>query len=144
MADQFEKIAASIPQNATAAKVTAKGVHWEPEYNMAKHWHSDTLPPMRKIPPDTAKSCADLPGKRFGRLTVIGLSDRTTKNGALWVVRCACGDYEHRKATAVRNPDNSDDMCRKCYTLELVKKRYKRLGSKGIEEFTAPAPTPKQ
>jgi hypothetical protein len=136
MSNMFDRLAASAPQNATAARVTSKGVHYEPDVQYGTHWHADTPPRTRPIPAISQYTCADLIGRKFGRLTVIGLAaDYNPKKSARWVVRCACGDYETRKATAIRNPNNGEDRCQVCLHSVNVTKRYKRLGSRPLNDF---------
>lgn len=129
--DSFERIITSVPQNATAARVMGRGTHYEPVVEMSSHEHWDLPPPMKAF-------SSDLVGRKFGRLTVLGLSvDQNPKKNARWVVRCVCGHYEIRKAKAIRNPANTDDCCQNCAHLRKVKSRYARLGSKSVEEFSA-------
>lgn len=58
----------------------------------------------------------DLTGKRFGRLTVLGRSDRRGSRGArttpLWECRCDCGEITYKAADTLTNPDVS--MCKTC------------------------------
>jgi hypothetical protein len=87
---------------------------------------------MRPIP----EAMAGMVGRKFGRFTVVGLAaDYNPKKGARWAVKCACGDYETRKAAAINNPSNVVDCCRKCDHLWMVRKNYNRLGPRPIEDF---------
>lgn len=58
----------------------------------------------------------DLTGKVFGRLTVLGRSDKRGSRGArtkpLWECRCTCGEITYKAADMLNNPDLS--MCQKC------------------------------
>lgn len=136
--DSLNRVFASAPLDGTAARVTARsGDHYDPEVNFANHLHSDTPIPTKPIPKNSLYSCADLIGKQFGRMTVIGLAaEQNPKKKARWVVRCACGAYEIRKAPAIRNPLNTSDCCQKCQCFELAKKRYARLGARPVKDFT--------
>ena len=100
----------------TAAMVFAKGVKYRNSVKVTcPHWGAP--PPMRKTP-----ACAPkLVGEKFGRLTVVGLHE--TISGS-WVVRCACGDYETRKAKSIRNPNNFGDRCTKCRNAAFERKDY--------------------
>jgi hypothetical protein len=134
--DRWDAIAASASLDTTAAKVVARGTHYEPKINYANHEHWDSPPPMKPLPADA--NCPDLRGAKFGRFIVIGLGDTKRGSGsagASWVVRCACGDYEHRTKKAILNPRNIEDKCRNCRDWEVKKKRYDRLGSKPLRAF---------
>lgn len=78
-----------------------------------RHWK--TSPPLRRIPKDTP----DLTGIKFGQLTVVGLYAVGTGKYGLWIVRCACGDYETRKARSIKTQSAKDDStacCSQCRT----------------------------
>lgn len=136
MSDVFDRIAASSPQNATAARVTSRGEIYDPVVQYSNHWHSDAPPKMRPIPDRSFATCSDMLGRRQGRLTVIGLAaEYNPSKPARWVVRCDCGDYETRNARAIRNELNSEDRCQKCHHLRKVKWRYETLGPRSIDEI---------
>lgn len=140
--DIFDRIAASAPANSTAAKVTSRGSHYEPTFIPCREtW--DTPPPMRDIPANQQNNpnLVGIMGRKFGRLTVLGLlndPERSSKQGSSWVVRCACGAYEVRKAKTIRNPLNIEDRCSRCDAVKKHQENYKRLGPRAIEEFTKP------
>lgn len=132
----FDAIAASSPLNVTAGAVVSSGTHYEPQIELGCHLHSDMPIPTRAAPPGSFVHSRDLTGDKFGRFTVIGLAaEYNPKKNAPWVVRCACGAYETRKARAITNPLNTGDCCRACQHLELIKRRYKRDGSAPLETF---------
>ena len=58
----------------------------------------------------------DLIGQRFGRLEVIGRSDKRGSRGArtvpLWECRCDCGAITYKATDTLTNPDLS--MCNEC------------------------------
>lgn len=65
----------------------------------------------------------DLTGKVFGRLTVLGRSDKRYRRGArttpMWECRCECGNVVYRLTDMLKNSDIS--MCQTCaknYALE--------------------------
>lgn len=118
----------NAPANATAARVVSGGTHYEPEINLAKHDHWETPPKTKRVPRDAPQ----LIGHRCGRLTVIGLY---AKRAGRWVVRCACGAYELRTTKALRNPENSEDRCQRCWHEARARKRYERLGSRSVGDF---------
>lgn len=104
------------PANITAALVVSKGIRHRNEPKMANaHW--EHRPPTKPLGFNMPK----LIGMRFGRLTVIGL--HATLRGA-WVVRCDCGDYETRKAKAIRNTKNSEDRCTLCRNAAHQRRNY--------------------
>jgi hypothetical protein len=43
---RLEQIIASVPQNATAARVVSPGEHYEPDIDYRGHWHSAVPPAM--------------------------------------------------------------------------------------------------
>lgn len=99
-----------------AALVFSGGVAYEPKCKVV-NFHSDTQPELRKNVPKSI----NLAGIKFGRFTVVGLSKH--KSGT-WVVRCACGAYEDRKAKAIRNPENFGDRCTKCRAVAQERRSY--------------------
>ena len=130
--DLFERLAVSAPADSVAAKQVSAGTHFDGLGNkqMPKaHW--DHPPPMRPVPDH--KTTRGMIGYTFGRFTVVGLlRDSNPKKGAAWVVRCACGDYETRKAKAIRNSRNSEDRCAVCRYLVYIQRRYKQHGAAPI------------
>lgn len=137
-ADQFERVVGSTPQNQTAARVMSKGVHYEPTMAPAPHHVSTDLPlPMKDIcsaPPQLQALAAELVGKTFGRLTVKGIAAEKSKP-ARWVVRCSCGQWEHRKATALCEAKAERLMCRRCDKVKEYARMYREEGGKSVEEF---------
>jgi hypothetical protein len=130
MSSSFDRIAASAPLNATAARVTSKGEHYESLKRITQlHW--DAPPKMREVTATDLEqtSFTDLRGRQFGRLTVLGILARE-KTGStkpnVWVVKCVCGDYESRTGKAIRNPANSDDCCQKCRQVAYLRRRETR------------------
>ncbi len=67
------------------------------------------------------KSCGcikspDISGQVFGRLTVLGRSDKRGVRGSravpLWECRCECGNITYKAKDTLTNPDES--MCAEC------------------------------
>ena len=62
------------------------------------------------------KKSPDLTGKVFGRLTVLGRSDKRSPRGKrtvpLWECRCECGNITYKAADTLNNSDES--MCQAC------------------------------
>lgn len=58
----------------------------------------------------------DLTGQVFGKLTVLGRSEKRGSRGArttpMWECRCTCGAITHKATDTLKNPDLS--MCKSC------------------------------
>lgn len=123
MSDLWDKIVSSAPVNKDAAVARdGSGEHFEPDMRLARlRW--DAPPPTKPVP--DCPSAKGFVGIKFGRLTVVGLyaGEVSKKEGARWVVRCACGAYETRRAKAIRNPINAHDRCSHCEYLERLRRR---------------------
>lgn len=105
-----------IPINKVTALVVSKAP-LDCQYDakitcLQRRWENP--PPMRAL----TANIPDFRGKRVGRFTVVGLYAGAPK---LWVVRCACGAYETRRAKSLRNPLNIDDCCQLCRHLEHLR-----------------------
>lgn len=134
--DRIERVITGTPLNVTAGKVMSIGIHYTPDLSKSSHELHENQPPIRPIPEHSLHSCQDLPGKKVGRFTVIGLAEEfNPKKNARWVVRCSCGRYEFRKAKALRNPSNIDDCCSECKNLKMIQYRYRKKGSRAPTEF---------
>ena len=63
------------------------------------------------------KKSPDLTGRVFGRLTVIGRSDKRNPRGArttpMWECRCECGNIAYKATDTLTNSDES--MCQDCH-----------------------------
>jgi len=136
-ADQFNRVVSATPQNQTAARVMSKGVHYEPTMAPAPHHVSTDVPlPMRDIrstAPETQVLARALVGKIFGRLTVKGLAVGKSR----WVVRCSCGQWEHRRAKALQQGEVARLMCRRCDKVKEYARMYREEGGKSVEDFFA-------
>jgi hypothetical protein len=121
----LRNIYASVPVNKTAAQVTGRGVHWEPEKNLLSPGQVRSETPLPTRPwPQTSLGQDNLTGRIVGRFTVIGLSaeKRRSHSGSRWVVRCSCGAYEHRTTKGIRRSDLAGMMCVRCdYTDQMIK-----------------------
>lgn len=88
--------------------------------------HSEVPLPTRPV----VGNMPQLVGTRFGRFTVVGLGLRKRERKgeankpAAWVVRCDCGNYEHRTAKAIRNPANHIDRCQDCHQVRFEKHAF--------------------
>jgi hypothetical protein len=144
----FDRLGASTPANATAARVTSRGTHWEPSVPLPtglQHWKSP--PPMRPFA-SASPDIVDMTGKKFGRFTVIGFLDDEAggrNHGGRWVVRCACGgDFEAKSARAIKQMMSMTDQttsgfhCWYCSQWLKAKHRYEKHGSRPVSYFTRP------
>lgn len=84
------------------------------------------------------KSCGclkrqDLVGMRFGKLTVIALSDKRAPRGArtvpLWECRCDCGRITYKATDTLKNAEVS--MCSDCAPLYAARKMRENAGYVG-------------
>ena len=124
------------PVNKTAAIVTSRGVHYEPNKIVLTN-DSDLPIVTRPITKEEVKQkCfVNLTGFRVGRLSVIGPA--RDFNGK-WVVRCDCGKYSTRRAKSIKNPENVQDRCEHCRNLAFLKRneQWRRTGNAcDINEF---------
>ena len=88
---------------AMDAIVTGKGVRFNPKTNV-QQW--GVCPPLKSTPQATE----ELKGRKFGRLTVLGMSAHLS---ARWIVRCSCGMHEARRATVIKRAEPWD-CCAEC------------------------------
>ena len=81
------------------------------------------------------KKSPDLTGKVFGRLTVLGRSDKRNSRGSrttpMWRCQCECGNITYKSTDTLTNPDLS--MCSKCAAIYAA---YKARESAGFIEGT--------
>jgi len=118
------RILTSAPIDRKAAMVTARGVHWEPARNVLapEQVRSDTPLPTRPYPADFLPT-ENMTGHKVDRLTVIGLAaNKPGQKRTRWVVRCACGAYEHRRrAFLISDQAKERARCTRCdYTAEMI------------------------
>jgi len=55
----------------------------------------------------------DLKGKRFGKLTVIGRSEKKSHKGVVWACRCDCGRIEDVVSSSLRSGEKT--CCKECF-----------------------------
>lgn len=76
------------------------------------------------------KKSPDLTGKVFGKLTVIGRSDKRNSRGKrttpMWECRCECGGITYKATDTLTNPDIS--MCQRCAELYAAKSARANAG----------------
>ena len=72
----------------------------------------------------------DLTGQVFGKLTVIGRSDKRNSRGArttpMWECRCECGAITYKATDTLTNPEES--MCKSCQGLYAAENARKSAG----------------
>ena len=126
----FERIAASVPVNAQAARQIGHGEVWEPAVKI--HDYSRSCPKLRKID-CSGKDFVDFTGENVGRLTVIGLRRDAGSDGkARWVCRCTCGGYCTRSSRSMkiglRGGNSFIAMCGLCsYQIQLREQTLKGM-----------------
>lgn len=85
-----------------------------------------------KIVPITNKNIIDMTGETYGRLTVLGLSDKKTSGAANWVCQCVCGN----KTTVRRDHLTSGNTTScGCYANEQTSKRNTTHGEWGTRLY---------
>jgi hypothetical protein len=133
----WDAIIASVPLDKGAGVVTSrdKSGGFVPRKKIlhACDVHSPAPLKTKAITKEHRKSQGfqDFTGLRVGRLFVVGLADfeNANRDGG-WVVRCACGYYEHRKSKTLKKyvADPARAMCTECdYLSEL------RKGNGGVQ-----------
>lgn len=113
-------VGAQAPANGTAARVIGKAKEenqWRPMPKERDNYvASSNVLPTIPLPFGSPVAAHDLIGKRRDRLIVIGYSAEqgSKKQQAKWVVRCDCGNYEHRTRIFRWIGTKAPDMCREC------------------------------
>lgn len=114
-----------VPIDRTAHRVVQRGTHYE--FKPLGEAFSDLPLPTRPWPHGVPRT-TDLAGKKFGRLTVIGMAPKGGKSSA-WVVKCECGAYTHRTAKAlVGGYDSRCTQCTRCDNIEKMRQGTNSLG----------------
>lgn len=121
----FDAIATAVPLNREASTVRdGSGDFYDfPIPLHVQHWKAPPTP-VGKL----GKGAEDLTGRVFGRLTVIRFHGSAGGEWArpIWLVRCACGDYEVRRSKTLRSTTNADACCCICQHV----KHLRDIGSK--------------
>ncbi len=126
MSDLWERLAASTPNDRTAATVTSESRDTPEERGYTRpHWKA---PPAMMAPTKPMlldPTFRDLTGTAPGRFVVLGILvvPRGHRGPQQWVLRCACGDYETRRAKAILHPEGRPDRCEDCERLEALRRR---------------------
>lgn len=115
--------------NATAKAVVKPAAPqnlWAPKPVIAATYkHSDVPLATAPLPPAIQAPMRNLIGKSRGRLTIMGYAaDQGVKSQqAKWVVRCACGNYEHRTRILRWLHTQADDMCIECQKRKYITRK---------------------
>lgn len=84
------------------------------------------------------KKSPDLTGQRFGKLTVLGRSERTATRGKrtvkLWECQCDCGTITYKATDTLKNESMS--CCARCAELHAVSQARKSAGFIGGTQTT--------
>lgn len=125
----YECIAISDPINKTAKRVVQSGEHFD--FNQENMISSTDPIPVKDFP---GQKDHDLTGEKFGRLKVIGYYGKGsgTRTGK-WVVKCLCGNYELRRAAALKKTTGNDcgSMCYSCDQKEGYRRNRKNQPDNG-------------
>jgi hypothetical protein len=133
----FDKLLTSAAVDSLAARVTSKGTAWKPALKECDQVTSEVPLVVKPFNAAIPSNLHSLAGRRRDRMTLVGLSE---KPGA-WVVRCDCGNYEHRTRPNRWLSIQEADACRECRQKFFVTHgkslgdertdRERRAGSKG-------------
>jgi hypothetical protein len=115
------------PVDRVAFRVVQPGIHYTPKglKTLTGDFEGESPPPVN-IP----WWKRDLTGMTIGQLVVIRyLGDKVDKDGdtkhSLWLVRCHCGTYEHRRGGSLRqlasSADPVADRCWECQNLRRLR-----------------------
>jgi hypothetical protein len=115
----FDAVAAASPLNREASTVR-DGSGDLYEVTVPAHVEHYTAPPKPMMP--CPSDVEDLTGFRRGRFTVVRFH-HPCKDGGKWLVRCTCGDYEVRRAKALKNGLEQDLSCYCCLRTDTLRKR---------------------
>jgi hypothetical protein len=122
------RVAESRPVDRVARRLLAPGVHYEPTYKPSRE--TRMAPP--KTSPFPGQPADDLTGTRCGRLRVVGYlrPNPNPSKGAVWLVRCDCGNFEQRSKAAIQRKHVGPDRCEPCGVQLRFKRRlvFERTG----------------
>ena len=130
----MDKIITSVPLNSTAARVTGKGVHYDPQMRFHATKALIGMPTILR----PVKN-----GKRLGHWTILGLAadspeSSPKKSDALFVVKCSCGRYGLRRMKSLVRARKRKEGCPECKHMQTVKALYRKQGSKPLSAFVSP------
>lgn len=106
----YDRLVSSAPVNRQAA-LTRDGRGFDLGYaepELENHWTAP--PPPERMP---SRDLPRLEGRTFGAGMRVVRYHSKRSNGARWLVRCACGDYELRATQAIQTAQ-ADHACQRC------------------------------
>jgi hypothetical protein len=125
-----------LPMNRLALRVVlpaSKEDLWQPRPRVTNDARfSRNALPIAPLP-ETKSHRHDIIGGRRGRMTIVGYAadqSVTNKHKVRWVVRCDCGNFEHRKQILRWLGTEAPDMCAEC------RKRAHKIGRNPWDSFT--------
>jgi hypothetical protein len=122
---KLERIATLRAVNATAARVVSSGPKG---YESTKNITATCSPAPLPIRDELPNTAPDLRGVKRGRLTVIGFD----ADKPVWVCRCVCGYYVHRRTKSLCNESESKqyDACDRCREVDYLRRSslFQQLG----------------
>lgn len=132
----FDAIAAAAPLNREASTVRdGSGDIWsEPDVSGGQlHW-KEPPQPLEARP----KGVGDISGAKYGRLTVVRYHGRSGVSTPVrvWLVRCACGDYEVRREKSIiralqgDTPPVTEHSCRVCEHVQILQLKARSKSTK--------------
>lgn len=116
----FEKIGASAPVDASAARQLARGETFDFKTSQYTFLSPPPLKDLRRY--QNQEGFVDLTGETIGRLVVLGLWDRTGHNPksiGRWVCRCQCGKYCAIRSKPLKR--KTTDRCSECRRVQEMR-----------------------
>ncbi len=127
----WDKIVTSAPVNAQAARQMGRGTEWAPKIKI-QDWYQN-CPPLADMNDQVAQvrlnpEFIDFTGRKFSRLTVIGLMKKDSSHSSSWVCRCVCGGYCTRKSKSLKVMDRGGNSaiyeCGRCNYLHKLQRGW--------------------
>jgi hypothetical protein len=115
----FDAVVTAAPLDAKAS-IVRDGSGDLYEVRVPAHVEHYKAPPKAQMP--RPEGVEDLTGFSRGRFTAVRYHS-PCKDGGKWLVRCTCGDYEIRRAKALRSGDEQDLSCFICLHTDTLRKR---------------------
>lgn len=109
-----------LPIDRVAARVTRKAKAenlWRPlPKNMPHIPAPGSVLRTAPLPTGAPKELESLIGRRRGRMVILGYAavQGASGQGAKWVARCDCGNYEHRTRILRWLGTEAEDFCNEC------------------------------
>ena len=127
MSDRIDRLVSSIAVDGKAARVTGRGVHYDPQMRPHATKALIGMPPILR--PVKA-------GQKMGRWTIIGLAAESPTTSAkkpdsLFVVKCVCGRYGLRRKKSLGLARKRNEGCPECKHFQFVKRQYRKPAPTG-------------